>query len=327
MALRQALRRVDVFTASGGFSRTTLAILLARLQSRHAAEQVSAKHSAVLMIDADITGPCLGDRFLPEVEWPEQDNLTHLICDRPELLPEHLTDEHLPIYHAQGEDARPVRLAERYDNVSVLFCPSHARSLLPGFRRTVAQGRQVVNPVVLHALLGHESAGGWISEVIEQVIERTDQFLWRHGGSLAGVIVDHGATFGALPNATLTQSAHDEGRRVLLVSKLTRSELLAARQVDEHINVLSRPDPRNHGEGPTPLYQRTVRALNKVPKVFMERDRWKEEVQRYLRGEEWEQRTFPIPTTEEARIVDTLDLSEPDVMDQALSPVRASLFD
>jgi hypothetical protein len=190
------MKRIDVFSVKGGVGKTTVA-------SRLAAERAIRSEKPVLIIDADLTGTCLGDLLEPRVNppWFGRMTLTNLVCERPEDLPEHLEAGRLPVYelplgYALNGDKGPTEVSILQAPVrrpAVLFCPSHPDSAVP--KEKVFPP----NPGVLHALIGHESAGGWVSYVIEQVILRAYEIA----GELDSVVVDHGPGIGALQWSTL----------------------------------------------------------------------------------------------------------------------------
>jgi hypothetical protein len=209
--LSNSCPRVDMFSVSGGVGKTPLAVRLARLQSM-------TQGKPVLLVDADVIGPCLGDMLesWASPRWRDTPNLLHLICGRPEYLLEHLRPESLPVYRmrdkqpADPKAQEPERVtAALRGKPAVLFCPHHLYSTRLGIelaedeelRPQMARGmKPLVEPMVVHALLAHESAGGWIGHVIDQVIRATDRLL---GWSLGGVIVDHGPALGTLQSVTL----------------------------------------------------------------------------------------------------------------------------
>src|SRR4051812_44900250 len=104
--LGRMFRRVDVFSPSSGVGKTLLAVRLAHLQARKT-------RAPVLLVDADINGPCVGDLLESWVSppWDSTNNLLHLICGRPEFLPEQLRPGELPVYRVR--DACPVDAADR----------------------------------------------------------------------------------------------------------------------------------------------------------------------------------------------------------------------
>src|SRR5262245_37728350 len=141
--------RVDVFSVSGGVGKTLLAIRLAQLQAKH-------KNAPVLLMDADVAGPCIGEilESWASPPWDSSDNLLHLISGRPEYLPERLRPAKLPVYRLRDE--RPASAKEQAPLLvtrpigrqpAIVFCPSHPHSTSPR-----------IEPAVVHALLGHESA-------------------------------------------------------------------------------------------------------------------------------------------------------------------------
>ncbi len=208
-------RRVDVFSLKGGVGKTTVSVLLARAQFR-------ANKAPVLLVDADLTGTCLGDLLEPWASgWASTRNLAHLICGRPEALPEHLDPPPVYVYRA----SRPTRVPHDPHHLDgpalpdgmdtgVRFCPSHADSV---------DGRQLVSRAVLQALMGHESTGGWINHVIDALVVSTERRL----GALGGVIVDHGPGMAAVQRAALERVATEECRRALFVTSRDRVDIVA----------------------------------------------------------------------------------------------------
>lgn len=201
--------RVDVFSVKGGVGKTTVSVLLARAQAEHTKQPV-------LLIDADLTGTCLGHLLGPAItgDWNETHNLAHLVCDPPETLDEALTKDRLPVYRDAGADAKPkehhVSKLSSFQS-TVLYCPSHGGSSKPA-----------VDAQVLQALIGHETAGGWVSLVIERVIEATQQIT----GPLGGVIVDHSPGMAALQSLAFEQIGRAGGRRrALFVTTTDRVDL------------------------------------------------------------------------------------------------------
>jgi cellulose biosynthesis protein BcsQ len=75
--------RLDVMSLKGGVGKTTLAYALAWAQA-------TRSRRPVLLIDADLTGTCLGDLLDPVVAWHLEANLAHLLCEPPDTLPEQL---------------------------------------------------------------------------------------------------------------------------------------------------------------------------------------------------------------------------------------------
>lgn len=186
--------RVDVMSLKGGAGKTTLAFRLAWAQAQ-------AIQQPVLLVDADLPGTCLGDLLEPWVQkaWGSVPNLIDLVCDRPEMLHERLDDDlRLPLYllrpapPAAGPRA-PARVGGELTGPSIVFCPSHADS-----------ADTHVDPALLHALVAHESAGGWVQHVIDELVRRAQALI---GTALAGVIVDHSPGMSALPWAVLQTMA------------------------------------------------------------------------------------------------------------------------
>lgn len=203
--------RVDVFSVKGGVGKTTVSVALARAQAAH-------RKKPVLLIDADLTGTCLGHLLAPAItkDWNEVHNLAHLICDPPETLDDALVKDKLPVYRLPDQHtADPLkhhvsRVTSFADQV--LYCPSHGNSTAPSF----------VDPRVLQALAGHETAGGWVRLVIDKVIKATTAVV----GELGGVIVDHSPGMAALQAATLEDIGAAPGvRRALFVTTSDRVDL------------------------------------------------------------------------------------------------------
>ena len=224
--------RVDVFSAKGGVGKTTVAYRLARTWAEESKRPV-------LLVDADLSGTCLGDlvECTASPGWHEQQNLIHLVCGRPEELPEQLDLTRLPVYELRAApDETPLRVGASVSGPKVVFCPSHAETYFhtPG-------GVEPVDLPVLQALLGHESAGGWVGHVIQNVISATDERV----GGLAGTVVDHGPGIGALQwsqmsaidaeLAKATRENRPSRRRALAVVTRDLVDLAAARAVDARI--------------------------------------------------------------------------------------------
>lgn len=195
--------RFDVFSLKGGVGKTSVAVMLAKA--------IASDTKMVLLIDADLTGSCMGDLLERELGWSSAPDLTGLITGEPELLAESLYATKLPVYawmrsHDPGCMGhystkwmnRRWQEKSRYSGVAaqlsgVLFCPS-----------ACVHGEGIRSHRVINALLAHESAGGWIQTVIDEVIDATNQCLKKAGNvELAAVIVDHGPGFGALQCASL----------------------------------------------------------------------------------------------------------------------------
>ena len=214
--------RVDVFSVKGGVGKTTVSVVLARAQAAHSKKPV-------LLVDADLTGTCLGHLLGPAIrgDWNEVHNLAHLICDPPETLEEALVKDRLPVYrlpeqHTADPKDHHVSRVESFAS-QVLYCPSHGNSTAPSF----------VDPKVLQALAGHETAGGWVRLVIEKVIESTAGVA----GELGGVIVDHSPGMAALQTATLQDiSAAPSARRALFVTTSDRVDLKMTNATVGHLD-------------------------------------------------------------------------------------------
>lgn len=213
------VERVDVFSVKGGVGKTTVSVLLARAQAAHSKKPV-------LLIDADLTGTCLGDLVAPNIpgDWNEILNLAHLICDPPETLDDAIVPSKLPVYAIPEEPHLPplerhVSALRDYSK-QVLYCPSHGNSTSP----------RVVDTKVLHALAGHETAGGWVRLVIEKVIKATQEVA----GTLGGVVVDHSPGLAALQSATLDDITSSGSRRALFVTSCDRVDLKMTSAMVEH---------------------------------------------------------------------------------------------
>jgi hypothetical protein len=279
------IRRVDVFSPSGGVGKTLLTIRLAQLQAQRA-------HAPVLLVDADISGPCLGDLLesWASPPWDSTTNLLHLICGRPEYLPDQLRPGKLPVYRMRDEC--PADVEKRAPEIvteairgepAVIFCPSHPHSTNPR-----------VELPVLHALLGHESAGGWIGHLLHEVIRETNRLM---DGCLGGVIVDHGPAMGALQSATLREcgmrSCNDDENvehRALLVTALRAADLAAARDLAGRMSAfLSDPD---HGAMAADAMDRVTWIVNRIPPSVND---WKESIRsRYPRNDGWLEKALPV---------------------------------
>lgn len=244
-------RRIDVFSTKGGVGKTTLAFHIAQTQA-----QKSGRPS--LLIDADLTGSCLGNLLEPWIDrkWPLQSNLVPLLCGTPELLPETLAAD-LPVYELRpaappaGQSRAPLRVTAPIARPAVLFCPSHADSV-----------HAAVSRPVLQALINHESAAGWVGHVIEAVIRRTAEVA----GDLAAVVVDHGPGMAALQWSTLlaiNEAAHGRAHphgpdRALLVTTGDLVDLKANEDLVEHLK------HRTSGFDFDALLPRLVWAVNRL---------------------------------------------------------------
>lgn len=200
-------RRVDVFSLKGGVGKTSISILLAQAQK-------TKKNQSVLVVDADLTGTCIGDllEFWAAPGWSAQANLAHLICGAPETLDEQLR-KNLPVYVHRpspptNEDRTPRRLVKSQKTAELLFCPSHAEST-----RGPKNALPEVQRSVLQAITGHENAGGFIGFVIDTLIAEVHE-----NHPLCGVVVDHGPGLAALQAATLAQQRGRADQRSLFVT-------------------------------------------------------------------------------------------------------------
>ncbi|WP_438025439.1 P-loop NTPase [Sorangium sp. So ce233] len=228
------MMRVDVFSAKGGVGKTTVAFRLAHTWAKKS-------DLPVLLVDADLSGTCLGDLLEPSAYpgWQEQRNLIHLVCGRPEALPEELAPARLPVYELRSNpDEYPQRVRADASGATLLFCPSNAETYL----KVSTSIDSMVDLTVLQALLGHESAGGWVGHVIERVIAATRKFV---SVGISAVIVDHGPGISALQWSQMS-AIEDElsrackakstpSRQALFVASRDMVDLAAARAIDDRI--------------------------------------------------------------------------------------------
>jgi hypothetical protein len=314
-------RRVDVFSVSGGVGKTLLAVRLAQIQAKRA-------NAPVLLIDADIGGPCLGDLLesWASPPWDTTENLLHLICGRPEYLPERLLAGKLPVYRVREEcpaeidKRRPLIVTQPIrGEAALLFCPSHAHSTNPR-----------IEPAVLHALLGHESSGGWIGYLINQVIRATDRLM---AGRLGGVIVDHSPSLGALQTAALRECIDrrpdgDHGRdcRAIMVTTPRATDLAAARDLAARITAFG----ASASFGPSALPDLPDRISWIVNRIPPEASDWKESIKkRYPRSDGWLDRSLPVrsdPATAESHAEAILQSAGTAAMDADLAAVADRIF-
>jgi hypothetical protein len=314
-------RRVDVFSVSGGAGKTLIAVRLAQMQARR-------MNAPVLLIDADIGGPCLGDLLesWASPPWDTTENLLHLICGRPEYLPEHLLPGKLPVYRMR--DACPEDVEKRRPAIvtqpirgepAVLLCPSHAHSTNPR-----------VELAVIHALLGHESAGGWIGYLIHNVIDAVNRLM---EGRLGGVIVDHGPSMGALQSAALREGlrqsplANDEPeRRAVIVSTPRAADLAAARDLAARITAFS-PSQSQAAPAPPDLPNRILWIVNHIPPDVAD---WRESIKRrYPRNDGWIEKAMPVrsdPTAAEWHAGADLLSAPRGALDADVDVIREQLF-
>ena len=208
--------RVDVFSVKGGVGKTTVSYSLARAQALHCKRPV-------LLIDADLTGTCLGDLLDSRVPWYLTSNLAHLLCDPPDTLAEALGGDRLPVYiESEPTSAGTPQRASRADGAAVVFCPSHAYSTQPS----------AISRPVLEALIGQETAGGWVRHVLDRLIEATIASL----GPLGGVVVDHGPGLAALQSAVLGDiHARSHGRKVAVVTSCDRVDLAMCKATNQSL--------------------------------------------------------------------------------------------
>jgi cellulose biosynthesis protein BcsQ len=219
--------RIDVFSLKGGAGKTTIAFQLAKLE---------AQDRPVLLIDADLTGTCLGALLQPEVRWSAQEELAGLICGRPELLEERLMPEELPVYEwlPLATASRPLtqvaadgarRVSGSSSGKGFFFCPSHVAA------------DAVEHPEILHALQAHESAGEWIDHVLTRLVEAAEKIL---GTPFGSVLVDHGPGMGPLQLAALRKTlATNEQRKALIVTTRDLVDLEASQEFGERLRARS----------------------------------------------------------------------------------------
>ena len=266
--------RLDVFSIKGGVGKTCIAFLLAKLQSEE-------KNEPVLLIDADLTGTCLGDLIQPAVDepWSSRKNLNHLVCTTsPERLDESLREEPLVYVHNASGTMQP--LPGPVTGGKLLFCPSHLYATSKARGAPGASGMshefEYIPAEVLHALLGHESAGGWVQHVLDELIKATVQKV----GKLGAVIVDHGPGIGALQSALLetVKGKEDKAhpRRALVVTSRDWVDLAATATL-EAMHLKPRSDSGN--QPPEQLRGRVTWVVNQVRRS--EGD-WRESVKKGL---------------------------------------------
>lgn len=323
MPLSNEFRRVDVFSVSGGVGKTLLAVRLAQLQARRSS-------APVLLIDADVVGPCMGDLLesWASPPWDTMTNLLHLICGRPEYLPERLLPGKLPVYRVRDErptdpDARrPEIVSQPVRGEAVLFCPSHAHSTNPR-----------VEPAVIHALLGHESSGGWIAYLIDQVIDATARLC---GGRLGGAIVDHSPSLGALQASTLIKcvtgrDAEERGytRRAIMVTTPRATDVAAARDLSARITAYAPALPPSLLGGPTEVSDRIAWVVNRIPPEMTD---WKASIRRrFPRSDGWLEGAVPVrsdPATAESQAEADLAVIQKQraAIDADLEPLLEKIF-
>ncbi len=211
--------RLDVFSLKGGVGKTSLALELARAWRKR---QPDGRR--VLVVDADLTGSCLGDLLQPLATdgWAGLVELDALLCSAPELL-DSTVQASLPVFlePPQRRDAQVKALRGTLaPGAGLLFAPSHPYT-------TPLDARCAVDLPVLHGLLGNESAGRWVERVFDAVITETHR-----RAQLALVVVDHAPGMGALQRATLeqVQSTRDGTRRALVVGSRDAVDLRMVRQ-------------------------------------------------------------------------------------------------
>ena len=257
-------RRIDVFSLKGGVGKTTLAILLARAQ-------MLASKKSVLLVDADLTGTCVGDllEWWATPGWSAQTNLAHLVCGAPERLDE-LLNQNLPVYVHRiapptNEDRSPLRFVKGGKSAKLLFCPSHAES--SANKNPLVEVRRGV----LQALIGHENAGGFVGHVIEQLIAKVAKLT-----ELGGVIVDHGPGFSALQSATFASQRGVSEHRSLFVTSRDAVDLAMIHDFEKKLDL----EDREHTfwvVNKTPL-----EGKNKIDPRFHRKLSWFEEALPFL---------------------------------------------
>lgn len=174
------MQRIDIFSQKGGVGKTSIAILMAMHFYQNDGK-------SVLIVDADLTGSCIGDAIIPKpkTELDEWLGLSQLICGSPEKLNEAIAQ--LPIYEFDPATKSYAPLAKNPTKPLFTFCLSHLNAVPPS------------DANVLRALAGHESSGDWVRFVIRQVINMAIEVL----GKDLVVIVDHSPGMSALQQAAL----------------------------------------------------------------------------------------------------------------------------
>ncbi len=176
------MQRIDIFSQKGGVGKTSLAILMAK-------HFVSKKRN-VLIVDADLTGSCIGDAIAPDLidPWESIPGLTQLICGSPDLLLDNVANT--PIYWFDPSwtdiDIDKMKI-QPPTGFGICFCPSHLYPDVGSFAK------------ILRALAAHETSGNWVRHVIQMVINQTRQIV----GDEIVVIVDHSPGMAALQQAAL----------------------------------------------------------------------------------------------------------------------------
>ena len=211
--MTRSMQTVEVFSQKGGVGKTTLSVLLAR-------EFVKQKKLSALIIDADLSGTCLGDGLI-DLQWSTAPGLADLICDPPENLPEVLKNPPVYCLDRAGKTTDEVRLGSDGPGKKsqIWFCPSHL----------YVQRAKYAD--VLRALAAHESSGNWVRYVIDALINSVASHLRRlETPGLGAVIIDHSPGL-----AALQQSSLDRIRQ----SAIKAAQVLKAAQVvkdDEVVN-------------------------------------------------------------------------------------------
>ncbi len=266
------MNRIDVFSAKGGVGKTTVAYRLALKMSQ-------STKLPVLIIDADLSGTCLGDLVASWVDpvWTAQKTLIGLVCGRPEDLPEQLMGE-LPVYEvsppASSDSRIPTRVRPSTSKDAILFCPSHADNDLTIF---AAEDKRPMpaDPALLHALVGHESAGGWVGHVIRKVIDATSSVLDR---KLGGVIVDHGPGIGSLQWAEMTLIERELEKAWVDKRPPTRAAVFVLSRDGVDIQAISALDARmavDKRQKMARLKDAAVWVVHRLPKDLGPSDRWR----------------------------------------------------
>lgn len=304
---KSGLRRVDVFSLKGGVGKTTLSVLLANsIAGLYEPPSVEGKdRKTVLVIDADLTGTCLGDLLQVLVTWPEEANLAHLVCGRPECMGELLAPAKLPVYvYDVARQGEVLRLQATASEARVLFCPSMAE--------TTAEGMPDVQREILQAMLSHENAGGFISFIIERIIDRVKEIE----PGLETVIVDHGPGLSALQWANLKLGDGKE-RRTLFVTSRDAVDLRAIHALEARL-VNDKKELRKD----------ICWVVNRVPPSGAEK--WQEQIPHEIHGyKDWYmKRALPLFDDKEiASSYAEAGFLEPDsINQQALSDIRERLF-
>ena len=220
---------IDVLSLKGGAGKTTTSFLLAR--------SLATDLEPVLLIDADLTGSCLGDLLYPNDQpgWPQRAGLAHLLCVHPETLNDRLKTRP-PVYAAPAPIGGEVRLFSEQDVSGELLCPSHLYAL-------AADGYDRVDSHLLTALAAHETAASWCSHVIDALTTHVRVTVAKSTTAdgaprkLKAVIVDHSPGIGAFQQRVLDETGHTMSVKLLvrtddLVDRVMVDEFLAIIQGD-----------------------------------------------------------------------------------------------